>query len=87
MRKALKYECLLCWKFVIVIPQIEINGGDYIKIKEISKNKQSKTYEMLKNYIDDEKEDDKLSFKDFEKMMRHDSYKRRRGSIHQIKHE
>jgi len=43
---------------------------------------------MLTNYTDDDKEDDdeKLSFKDFEKMMRHDSHKRHKGSLRQIKH-
>lgn len=41
---------------------------------------------MLTNYTDDKEDDDKLSFKDFEKMMRHDSYKRHKGSLRQIKH-
>jgi len=44
---------------------------------------------MLTNYTDDkedDEDDDKLSFKDFEKMMRHDSYKRHKGSLRQVKH-
>jgi len=73
-------------KILFVIPQIDVNGGDYIKIKTVVENKQPKIYEMLTNYTDDKEDDDKLSFKDFEKMMRHDSYKRHKGSLRQIKH-
>lgn len=63
------------------------NGGDNIKIKTILKNKQPETYKMLINHIDDEKQDDKLTFKDFEKMMKHDSYKRHKGAIRQVNHK
>jgi len=51
------------------------------------KNKQPETYKMLINHIDDEKQDDKLTFKDFEKMMKHDSYKRHKGAIRQVNHK
>jgi len=76
-------------KFFALFRDVEkrLNGGDYIKIKNILKNKQPETYKMLINHIDDEKEDDKLTFKDFEKMMKHDSYKRHKGAIRQVNHK
>lgn len=61
-------------------------GGDYIKIKAILKNKQPEDYKKLINFANEDKSDDELSFKDFEKMMKHDSYKRHKGAMRQVNH-
>ena len=82
MKKALKFECLLCLRRVKKWKK----GGDYIKIKAILKNKQPEDYKKLINFANEDKSDDELSFKDFEKMMKHDSYKRHKGAIRQVNH-
>lgn len=60
-----------------------------MSIGSIVKQNQPDVYRKLVKIVNEEKvhkNDDNLDFDDFERMMRHDGYKRIRGSTRQVRH-
>lgn len=60
-------------------------------IGSIIRSKQPDVYKQLMKVVNKNKSEkyinDNLSIKDFEKMMKHDSYKRVGGAIKQVRHK